>query len=119
MSEVDRRLFEQRLTSALSRRGFLVKSAAAGGALAAGGLLAACGGGDDSTSAATTGGGGSTTATATGGALGDQLKKILGEPKNLLKEGPGNFKIVGSWALTGQGSIYGKLQSEGFLFGCE
>jgi hypothetical protein len=113
MSEVERRL-----AAAVTRRSFLAKSAAAGGTLAMGGVLAACGGGG-STSAATTGGGGTTTAATGGGALGDQLKEILGTPKNLLKEGPGDFKMVGSWALTGQGSIYGKLQSEGFLFGCE
>lgn len=103
------------VVSALTRRGFLTKTAAVGGALAAGNLLAACGGGSG-------GGGGGSTAAATaptGEALGEELREILGAQSNLMKEGPGNFNIVGSFPLTGPGSIYGKLQSEGFRFGAE
>jgi branched-chain amino acid transport system substrate-binding protein len=98
------------VNSALTRRRFLERSAVVGGALAAGNILAACGGDDDDD------GGG---AAPTGQDLGQQLRTILGEPKNLLQNGPGNFDVIGSWPLTGPGSIYGKLQSEGFEFGAQ
>lgn len=98
------------VVSALTRRSFLTKTAAVSGALAMGDLLAACGGGGSS----------STSSSAPSGkALGDQLREILGTQSNLMKEGPGNFNVVGSFPLTGPGSIYGKLQSEGFRFGAE
>lgn len=103
MSEVDTSL------SLLTRRHFLKGTAAVGGALATGDVLAACGGGDDS-------GNGNAPA---GKQLGQQLQDILGPPKNLLKNGPGTFKVTGSWPLTGPGSIYGKLQTEGFKYGAE
>lgn len=99
---------------ALSRRTFLSRTAAVGGGLAAGNLLAACGEDD---------GGGEQAPRAgkvpTGPALGRRLRELLGEPENLLRQGPGTFPIMGSWALTGQGSIYGKLQTEGFRLGSE
>jgi branched-chain amino acid transport system substrate-binding protein len=96
------------VSSALTRRRFLERTAVVGGALAAGNILAACGDDDDE--------GGNA---PTGQALGTQLQDILGTPKNLIAKGPGNFDVIGSWPLTGPGSIYGKLQSEGFRYGAE
>jgi branched-chain amino acid transport system substrate-binding protein len=97
------------VSSELSRRLFLKRSAVVGGALVSGNILAACGGDDDN-------GGGNA---PSGADLGKQLQDILGTPKNLLAKGPGNFNVIGSWPLTGPGSIYGKLQSEGFKFGAD
>jgi len=89
---------------------------ALGGALASGNVLAACGGDDNGGSSTNKA---ATSAVPTGKALGDKLREILGEPKNLLSKGPGSFPVTGSWPLTGQGSIYGKLQTEGFRLGTE
>lgn len=96
------------VSSALTRRRFLERTAVVGGALAAGNILAACGDDDDE--------GGNA---PSGQNLGKQLQDILGKPENLLAKGPGNFDVIGSWPLTGPGSIYGKLQSEGFKFGAD
>jgi ABC-type branched-subunit amino acid transport system substrate-binding protein len=60
-----------------------------------------------------------TQAPPTDPALGKKLRQILGTPKNLLKQGPGNFTVTTSFPLTGQGSIYGKLLTDGFRFGAE
>jgi ABC-type branched-subunit amino acid transport system substrate-binding protein len=97
------------VNSALTRRRFLERTAVVGGSLAAGNILAACGDDDDD-------GDGDA---PTGQQLGQQLRDILGEPRNLIAEGPGNFDITGSWPLTGPGSVYGELQSEGFRYGAE
>jgi hypothetical protein len=106
---------------------------ASGATIGAAAFLAACGSSSKSSgggSAATTtsGGGASSTSAATttssgGGSaasgLGGQLQGILGTPKNLIAKGPGTFKVAGQFALTGAGSIYGVLQSDGFKYGAE
>jgi len=103
----------------LTRRRFISTSATAGAAIGAGGLLAACGSSSNSSSntssgsAATAPKGGSTSA------VGAQLQKILGKPNNIIAKGPGKLKIAGQFALTGQGAIYGVLQSGGFKYGAQ
>lgn len=109
-----------KLPSSITRRSFLTKGAAVGGALAVGPLLAACGGGGSSsaTGGATTGSsGGSSASSAT--ALGEELRAAIGTPKNLLAKGPGNFKVIGSWPLSGPGQADGVRQSAGFEFGAK
>src|SRR5688572_19557555 len=51
--------------------------------------------------------------------VGERLREILGTPKALLAKGPGSFEVIGSWPLTGPGSIYGKLETDGFEFASE
>jgi branched-chain amino acid transport system substrate-binding protein len=104
----------------VSRRRFL----AAGSALAAGGLLAACGSSSSSSSATSSAAssGSATSAASSGGsasALGTQLQAILGEPSNILAKGPGKLAVAGQFALTGQGSVYGTLQSGGWKYGVQ
>lgn len=101
--------------SLLSRRKFLGAGATVGGALLLGDILAACGGGSSSTAAGTTAGGSS----ASSKKLGEELRQILGTPKNLMKQGPGDYKINAMLALTGPASIYGKLQLEGIELAIE
>lgn len=97
---------------ALTRRTFMQRSGVAGAALAGGGLLAACGSSSKSSSA-------KAAAPAKPTAMGDQLQKILGKPTNLLAKGPGKFSLVGQFALTGAGSIYGVLQTDGWKLGTQ
>jgi ABC-type branched-subunit amino acid transport system substrate-binding protein len=108
------------LPKPLTRRRFIRSSASAGAALSAGGLLAACGSSGNSSSGTAASG---STATApksgTTSAIGTQLQKILGQPKNILAKGPGKLSIAGQFALTGAGSIYGQLQSGGFKYGAQ
>jgi ABC-type branched-subunit amino acid transport system substrate-binding protein len=104
------------LVAALTRRGFITRSAATGGALATGGLLAACGSSKSGTTAAS---GSAPKVTAAGSPIGAELQKILGKPKNLLTKGPGKLSVAGQFALTGQGSVYGQLQSGGWKYGAQ
>jgi branched-chain amino acid transport system substrate-binding protein len=96
----------------VSRRGFLVKTAAMGGVLASGGILAACG---SSSKGASTG----AAAGPVDKALGDKLKEILGEPKNLLAKGPGSFDTSAMFGLSGTGAGTGKAQQNGHRFGVD
>jgi branched-chain amino acid transport system substrate-binding protein len=102
--------------AAMTRRRFMSRSALAGSALAAGGLLAACGSDDNNDTAA---GGDAATAPAAGSGVADELQKILGKPANILSKGPGTLKVAGQFALTGAGSIYGQLQSDGWKYGAQ
>src|SRR4051794_38209071 len=98
----------------LTRRRFVATSASAGAALSAGSLLAACG---DSKSDSTSKAAAATATPKSTTNLGAQLQTILGKPENLLAKGPGSFKVAGQFALTGAGSVYGQLQSDGFKYG--
>lgn len=93
----------------LSRRRFLASTAAVGGALATGNILAACGHDDD--------GGGGGTATRVDRELGQRLRDILGEPENLMADGPGKFDTSAMFGLSGTGAGTGKAQQNGHVFG--
>lgn len=95
----------------LSRRRFLAGAAAVGGAVAAGSVLAACGDDDDS-------GGGQSTASVDK-ELGQKLRDILGEPKNLMAKGPGAFETSAMFGLSGTGAGTGKAQQNGHILGAE
>jgi hypothetical protein len=105
------------LTEHLSRRRFLAGAAAIGGAFAGGGVLAACGGDDNNSS--TSGGSGGGNLTAEEKALGEKLRGILGEPKNLLAKGPGKFNTSAMFGLSGTGAGTGKAQQAGHIFGAK
>jgi branched-chain amino acid transport system substrate-binding protein len=105
---------EASIADRLTRRGFIT----AGSALAGAGLLAACGSSSSGSSTSAT----HTPTTPAGGhtsAIGTQLQDILGKPNNILSKGPGHLSIAGQFALTGQGSVYGTLQSDGFKYGAQ
>ena len=101
----------------VTRRRFMRRTAAVGATIGAGGLLAACG--DDNNSSGSTGSGSTAKATTAAAAtgIGAQLQKILGKPTNILAKGPGTLEVAGQFALTGQGSVYGDLQSNGWKYG--
>jgi len=102
-----------------TRRRFLATSATAGAVLSAGGLLSACGAKEDSEGGSAPSGSTAKAPEAGGSEVGKRLQEILGEPKNLLDKGPGTLKIAGQFALTGAGSVYGQLQSEGWKYGAQ
>jgi branched-chain amino acid transport system substrate-binding protein len=101
----------------VTRRRFMRRTAAVGATIGAGGLLAACG--DDNKSSGSTGSSSTAKATTAAAAtgVGAQLQKILGKPTNILAKGPGTLEVAGQFALTGQGSVYGDLQSNGWKYG--
>lgn len=110
------------ITAAFTRRRLLAAGATAG----AGALLAACGGSSKSSSSSSSSAAassGSSSSSSSGAApasgVGAELTTILGKPSNVLAKGPGQFKVAGQFALTGAGSIYGLLQSDGFKYGAE
>lgn len=104
----------ERLSRPLSRRRFLAGAASAGGALATGNFLAACG----SSSSSSSNGAAKGTA-AVDKELGDRLRAILGEPKNLLAKGPGSFDTSAMFGLSGTGAGTGKAQQNGHRFGVD
>lgn len=80
--------------------------------MAAGGLLAAC--------ASPFSSGAPTTSSApVDKALGDRLRAILGEPKNLLAKGPGSFATSAMFGLSGTGAGTGKAQLNGHRLGVD
>lgn len=98
----------------LSRRRFLAGAAAVGGALATGNVLAACGDDDEEG-----GGGGGSASADFDEELGERLRSILGEPENLLADGPGKFATSAMFGLSGTGAGTGKAQQAGHRFGAE
>lgn len=51
--------------------------------------------------------------------LGAQLRAILGTPKNILNKGPGTFTLPALLPLSGQGTVYGKIQGAGLAYGAK
>ncbi len=100
--------------SGLSRRRFLASAAAVGGALATGNVLAACGSDDDDS-----GGGGSGKLSASDKELGERLRAILGDPENLMTDGPGSFNTSAMFGLSGTGAGTGKAQQAGHVLGAK
>lgn len=51
--------------------------------------------------------------------VGAQLRAILGTPKNIVKKGPGSFTLPALLPLSGQGTVYGKIQGAGLAYGAK